>query len=87
VATARQTNEDYWLVCKIPTSLIIILDAGFTSPSRSSGVKAGENGSVDVGRDAWPEATAETGRIAACSDGVFTIAMTLVVLDLRPPSP
>jgi len=42
---------------------------------------------VGVGRDAWPEATAETGRIAACSDGVFAIAMTLVVLDLRPPSP
>jgi uncharacterized membrane protein len=42
---------------------------------------------VDVGRDAWPEATAETGRIAACGDGIFAIAMTLVVLDLRPPSP
>ena len=30
------------------------------------------------GRDTWPEATAETGRIAACRDGVIAMAMTLV---------
>jgi hypothetical protein len=42
---------------------------------------------VGVGRDAWPEAPAETRRIAACSDGEDAIVMMLVVLDLRPPSP
>ena len=29
----------------------------------------------------------ETGRIEAFSDGVFSIAATLLVLDLKPPSP
>jgi uncharacterized membrane protein len=30
--------------------------------------------------------TSETGRIEAFSDGIFSIAATLLVLDLKPPA-
>jgi uncharacterized membrane protein len=39
------------------------------------------------GRHELPEDAPDTGRIEAFSDGVFAIAMTLLVLDLRPPAP
>jgi TMEM175 potassium channel family protein len=42
---------------------------------------------VGEGRGELPEDPAETGRIEAFSDGVFAIAVTLLVLDLKVPAP
>ena len=40
---------------------------------------------TDAASDRYPPAEREPGRVVALTDGVIAIAVTLLVLEIRPP--